>query len=113
MANIIKRIKLRSQGLEVSAQGLGCMGMSVPLKPEPNMINLIHHAVDVGIIFLDTVDVYGPFTNKLLLDKALIGGERDKVELATKFAINFEDDKREIIRGEPAYVRVSCEGSLK
>ncbi|KAM5569790.1 putative aldo-keto reductase 2 [Rosa sericea] len=109
----MRRMKLGSQGLEVSAQGLGCMGMSVPPKPEPDMIKLIHHAINAGVTFLDTADVYGPFTNELLLGKALSGGVRDKVELATKFGISFEDNKREIIRGEPAYVRAACEGSLK
>ena len=70
----VKRIKLGSQGLEVSAQGLGCMGMSAfygSPKPEPEMINLIHHAVNSGITFLDTSDIYGPFTNEILLGKVL------------------------------------------
>ncbi|KAM5569822.1 putative aldo-keto reductase 2 [Rosa sericea] len=111
----VRRIKLGSQGLEVSAQGLGCMGMSSfygPPKPEADMIKLIHHAVDSGVTFLDTSDIYGPLTNEILLGKALSGGVRDKVELATKFGISFEDNKREI-RGDPAYVRSACEGSLK
>lgn len=74
MAAAIPRMKLGSQGLEVSAQGLGCMGMSAfygPPKPEPDMIQLIHHAVDAGITFLDTSDIYGPFTNELLLAKVV------------------------------------------
>ncbi|XP_058087584.1 probable aldo-keto reductase 3 isoform X2 [Magnolia sinica] len=68
----VGRMKLGSQGLEVSAQGLGCNGMSGvygPPKPEPDMISLIHHAVRSGITFLDTADMYGPFTNELLLGK--------------------------------------------
>lgn len=68
----IPRIKLGSQGLEVSAQGLGCMGMSAfygPPKPEHDMINLIHHAIDAGVTLLDTSDVYGPKTNEILLGK--------------------------------------------
>ncbi|KAJ0079749.1 hypothetical protein Patl1_24191 [Pistacia atlantica] len=68
----VKRIKLGSQGLEVSAQGLGCMGMSAfygPPKPEPEMIALIHHAINSGITFLDTSDLYGPHTNEILLGK--------------------------------------------
>ena len=68
----VKRIKLGSQGLEVSAQGLGCMGMSAfygPAKPESDMIALIHHAINAGVTFLDTSDVYGPFTNEILLGK--------------------------------------------
>ncbi|KAH7521451.1 hypothetical protein FEM48_Zijuj07G0034500 [Ziziphus jujuba var. spinosa] len=68
----VRRIKLGSQGLEVSAQGLGCLGMSVfygPPKPESDMISLIHHAINSGITFLDTSDAYGPFTNEILLGK--------------------------------------------
>ncbi|CAM8914866.1 hypothetical protein QQ045_032332 [Rhodiola kirilowii] len=109
------RMKLGSQGLEVSAQGLGCMGMSAfygPAKPDADMISLIHHAVNSGITFLDTSDMYGPHTNEILLGKALKGGVRDKVELATKFGINIADGKREI-RGDPEYVRAACEASLK
>lgn len=111
----MKRIKLGSQGLEVSAQGLGCMGMSAfygPPKPESDMIALIHHAINSGITLLDTSDMYGPHTNEILLGKALKGGMRERVELATKFGISFADGKREI-RGDPAYVRAACEASLK
>ncbi|KAK4258173.1 hypothetical protein QN277_007650 [Acacia crassicarpa] len=111
----VGRIKLGSQGLEVSAQGLGCMGMSAfygAPKPEPDMIALIHHAVQNGVTFLDTSDIYGPHTNEILLGKALKGGVREKAELATKFGIIYVDGKREI-RGDPAYVRASCEASLK
>ncbi|KAK4258178.1 hypothetical protein QN277_007651 [Acacia crassicarpa] len=111
----VGRIKLGSQGLEVSAQGLGCMGMSAfygAPKPEPDMIALIHHAVQSGVTFLDTSDIYGPHTNEILLGKALKGGVREKVELATKFGIISADGKREI-RGDPAYVRAACEASLK
>ncbi|XP_028767382.1 probable aldo-keto reductase 2 [Neltuma alba] len=114
MANV-GTIKLGSQGLEVSAQGLGCMGMSAfygAPKPEPDMIALIHHAVQSGVTFLDTSDVYGPHTNEILLGKALKGGVREKVELATKFGIRYADGKGEI-HGDPAYVRAACEASLK
>ncbi|KAK4742948.1 hypothetical protein SAY87_000949 [Trapa incisa] len=110
----VKKIKLGSQGLEVSAQGLGCMGMSSfygPPKSESDMIALIHHAVDSGVTFLDTSDIYGPYTNEILLGKAL-EGIRDRVQLATKFGISFANEKREI-RGDPAYVRAACESSLK
>ncbi|KAH7521449.1 hypothetical protein FEM48_Zijuj07G0034300 [Ziziphus jujuba var. spinosa] len=68
----VRRIKLGSQGLEVSAQGLGCMGMSAfygPPKPESDMISLIHHAINSGVTLLDTSDAYGPFTNEILLGK--------------------------------------------
>lgn len=67
-----RRIKLGSQGLEVSAQGLGCNGMSAfcgAPKPEPEMIKLIHHAIKSGVTFLDTSDFYGPKTNEILLGK--------------------------------------------
>ncbi|XP_047948544.1 auxin-induced protein PCNT115-like isoform X2 [Salvia hispanica] len=109
------RIKLGSQGLEVSKQGLGCMGMSAsygPPKPEPDMIKLIHHAISSGVTFLDTSDVYGPYTNEVLIGKALKGGMREKVQLASKFGAVNQDGKREI-RGDPAYVRSACESSLK
>ncbi|XP_061374379.1 probable aldo-keto reductase 2 isoform X1 [Gastrolobium bilobum] len=111
----VGRMKLGSQGLEVSLQGLGCMGMSDaygPPKPEPDMIALIHHAIESGVTFLDTSDVYGPHTNEILLGKALKGGVREKAELATKFGGSFPEGKLEI-RGDPAYVRAACEGSLK
>ncbi|XP_043691395.1 auxin-induced protein PCNT115-like [Telopea speciosissima] len=111
----IRRIKLGSQGLEVSAQGLGCMGMSAAygsLKPEEEMIDLIHHSINTGITFLDTSDVYGPHTNEILLGKALKEGMREKVELASKFGNIILDGKWEI-RGDPAYVRAACEASLK
>lgn len=68
----IGRMNLGSQGLEVSSQGLGCMGMSAfygPPKPDADMIALIHHAVNSGVTFLDTSDIYGPHTNEILLGK--------------------------------------------
>uniref|UniRef100_A0A5B7AY04 Putative aldo-keto reductase 2 n=1 Tax=Davidia involucrata TaxID=16924 RepID=A0A5B7AY04_DAVIN len=107
------RMKLGSQGLEVSAQGLGCMGMSSnygPPKPEDDMIALVHHAINTGVTFLDTSDSYGQ--NEVLLAKALKGGMREKVQLATKFGIIRVDNKIEV-RGDPAYVRAACEASLK
>ncbi|XP_028762405.1 probable aldo-keto reductase 2 isoform X2 [Neltuma alba] len=111
----VGRIKLGSQGMEVSTQGLGCMGMTFgygPPKPEPDMVALIRHAVESGVTFFDTSDVYGPHTNEILLGKALKGGTREKFELATKFGISYVDGKGEI-RGDPAYVRAACEASLK
>ncbi|XP_074306869.1 putative aldo-keto reductase 2 [Silene latifolia] len=115
MATSVRRIKLGSDGLEVSVQGLGCMGMSAaygPPKPDEDMIELIHHAVDSGVTFLDTSDIYGPHTNEILIGKALKGGWREKVHLATKFGAVFEDGNYSI-RGDPEYVRAACEGSLK
>ncbi|KAL3820114.1 hypothetical protein ACJIZ3_006019 [Penstemon smallii] len=112
----VPRMKLGSQGLEVSGQGLGCMSMSAfygPPKPEPDMIKLIHHAISSGITFLDTSDVYGPHTNEILIGKALkLDGIREKVELATKFGCRFVDGKMDVC-GDPSYVRAACEASLK
>ncbi|CAA3019021.1 auxin-induced PCNT115-like [Olea europaea subsp. europaea] len=111
----VPRIKLGSQGLEVSTQGLGCMNMSVfsgTPKPEAEMIKLAHHAINSGITFLDTSDVYGPHTNEIFLGKALKDGMREKVELATKFGITFQDGQM-FVQGDPAYVRAACEASLK
>uniref|UniRef100_A0A0D9W3J7 NADP-dependent oxidoreductase domain-containing protein n=1 Tax=Leersia perrieri TaxID=77586 RepID=A0A0D9W3J7_9ORYZ len=112
----VPRIKLGSQGLEVSAQGLGCMGMSAVYgsgpKPEADMVALIRHAVAAGVTFLDTSDVYGPHTNELLLGKALSSSgvsTRDLVQVATKFGITPEME----VRGDPAYARAACEGSLR
>ncbi|KAJ9701260.1 hypothetical protein PVL29_006558 [Vitis rotundifolia] len=112
---MVKRMKLGSQGLEVSAQGLGCMGMSAfygPPKPQPQMIELIHRAIDAGVTFLDTSNSYGPFTNETLLGKALEGGMRGRAEVGTKFGISFSNGEREVC-GEPGHVRAACEGSLR
>ncbi|KAK3143143.1 hypothetical protein QOZ80_4BG0358960 [Eleusine coracana subsp. coracana] len=113
---MVPRKKLGSQGLEVSALGLGCMGMSAYYgtpKPEPDMIALIHHAVAAGVTHLDTSDIYGPHTNEVLLGKALQGEVREKLQLATKFGIVANPSKKREIRGDPAYVREACEASLK
>lgn len=70
----LQKMKLGSQGLEVSAQGLGCMSMSAfygQPKPEPDMINLIRHAIESGITYLDTADSYGPHSNEDLLGKVM------------------------------------------
>ncbi|THG14484.1 auxin-induced protein PCNT115-like [Camellia sinensis] len=112
----VGRMKLGSQGLEVSAQGLGCMSMSNgyygPGKPEPDMIKLIHHAIHHGITFLDTSDVYGPYANEILLGKAMKGGMRERVELCTKFGVSLVSGNTEV-HGDPAYVRAACEASLR
>ncbi|KAK4341489.1 hypothetical protein RND71_039990 [Anisodus tanguticus] len=120
MATKVSRMKLGSHGLEVSVQGLGCMGMSAfygPPKPEPDMIKLIHHAINSGVTLLDTSDVYGPYTNEILIGKALKGGMRERVVLATKFGIVLGDEKKaegqREVHGNPAYVRAACEASLK
>lgn len=115
VAVAVPRIKLGVDGLEVSKIGLGCVGMSAtygPPKPEPEMVQLIHHAVDSGVTHFDTSDFYGPHTNEILLGRALKGRMREKVQLATKFGAHLKGDVVEI-RGHPAYVREACEASLK
>jgi len=111
---IIPRVKLGPEGFEVSALGLGCMGMA-PLhgapKPESEMIELIRYAVNSGVTFLDTADAYGPHTNEVLIGKA-IKGMREKVQLATKFGVLSVGGSLQI-RGDPEWVRTACEASLK
>ncbi|KAG0513916.1 hypothetical protein BDA96_10G144500 [Sorghum bicolor] len=108
-----RTMKLGSQGLEVSAQGLGCMGMSAAYgerKPDAEMVALLRHAIAAGVTFLDTSDVYGPHTNEVLIGEALRHGAREEVQLATKFGITPE---LRTVRGDPAYVRAACEASLR
>jgi len=111
----MKTRKLGSEGLEVSALGLGCMGMSefYGRGDEGESIATIHRALDLGINFLDTADMYGPFTNEQLVGRA-IRDRRDNVVLATKFA-NVRGENGEFlgIRGDADYVRQACDASLK
>jgi aryl-alcohol dehydrogenase-like predicted oxidoreductase len=103
------------QGLEVSELGLGCMGMSefYGTADEAEAIRTIHRALDVGIDFLDTADMYGPFTNERLLGKA-IADRRDQVVLATKFGNRRGEDGGFLgISGRPDYVRQACDASLE
>ncbi|MEK7315176.1 MAG: aldo/keto reductase [Candidatus Eisenbacteria bacterium] len=107
--------KLGRQGLEVSAIGLGCMGMSEFYGPtdEAESIATIHSAIDSGITLLDTADIYGPFTNELLIGRA-IKGRRDRVVIATKFGnVRGEGGKFLGVNGRPDYVRSACDASLQ
>ena len=108
------RRKLGNQGLEVSEQGLGCMGMSefYGTVDEQEAVATIRRALELGINFLDTADMYGPFTNERLVGRA-IQGRRDQVVVATKFGIErSEDGTRVGINGKPEYVQRACEASL-
>ena len=110
----MERRKLGSQGLEVSAEGLGCMGMSEFYGPtdETEAIATIHRAIDLGVDLIDTADMYGPFTNERLVGRA-IADRRDQVVLATKFGNERRDDGSWVgINGRPEYVRAACEASL-
>jgi aryl-alcohol dehydrogenase-like predicted oxidoreductase len=107
--------KLGTQGLVVSAQGLGCMGMSefYGQRDEAESIATIHRAFDLGVNFLDTSDAYGPFTNEELVGRA-IKGMRNQVVIATKFGIvRSGDPAYRGINGRPEYVRSACDASLK
>jgi aryl-alcohol dehydrogenase-like predicted oxidoreductase len=106
---------LGSEGLVVSSLGLGCMGMSefYGTADEGESIATIHRAMELGIDFLDTADMYGPFTNERLVGKA-IRGRRDEVVLATKFGNERrEDGSRVGVNGKPEYVRRACDASLE
>src|SRR3954447_19388180 len=108
--------ELGTQGLRVSALGLGCMGMSAFYgdRDDEESLRTIHRALELGVNFLDTSDMYGPHTNEELVGRAL-AGRRDEVGLATKFGIVFDPANPQArgINGKPEYVREACEGSLR
>jgi aryl-alcohol dehydrogenase-like predicted oxidoreductase len=112
---IVEQRNLGSQGLIVSELGLGCMGMSefYGTADEDESIATIHRSIELGVTFLDTADMYGPFTNERLVGKA-IAGRRDEVVLATKFGNERREDGSWVgVNGRPEYVRRACDASLE
>jgi aryl-alcohol dehydrogenase-like predicted oxidoreductase len=111
----VNKRRLGTEGLETSALGLGCMGMSefYGTADEREAIEAIHRALELGVDFLDTADIYGPFTNERLVGRA-IKGRRDEVVLATKFGnVRNEQGERLGIRGDREYVLAACDASLE
>ena len=111
----MKQVSLGSQGLHVPAIGLGCMGMSdfYGSSSEAQNLRVLDRAAEIGCTFWDTSDMYGPFTNEILLSNAL-KGRRDKITLATKFGVaRGEDGSWQGIKGSADYVKASCDASLK
>src|SRR5208283_5444977 len=107
--------KLGKSGLEVSALGLGCMGLSFAYGPpteRTEAITLIRSAVDQGVTFFDTAEVYGPFTNEEVVGEAL-APVRDRVVIATKFGFNIKDGKMDGLDSGPQHIRDVAEASLK
>jgi aryl-alcohol dehydrogenase-like predicted oxidoreductase len=115
---VLPQRKLGSDGLTVSALGLGCMGMSQSYgspeeRDERESIATIHRAIELGVTFFDTAEVYGPFTNEELVGRALKGRRREVV-IATKFGWQIDGDKRSLgLNSRPAHIREAVEGSLR
>lgn len=113
--NMEKR-KLGNQGLEVSAIGLGCMGMSfsyAPFPPKEDSINLIRKAVEQGVTFFDTAEVYGPFDNEEIVGEALKPFKNQEIVIATKFGFDIQDGKMVGVNSHPDNIRKVVEASLK
>src|SRR6267143_2674204 len=111
----VQKRKLGTSTLEVSALGLGCMGMSHgygPAGDKQAMISLLRSAVDRGVTFFDTAEVYGPFTNETLVGEALAPVRR-QVVIATKFGIKIDPNGQQVVDSRPEHIKQSAEGSLK
>jgi len=112
---MLAKRKLGRNGLEVSALGLGCMGMSefYGATDDAESLATLHRAIEIGVTFLDTSDVYGPFKNEVLVGRA-IQGRRDRVVLATKFGnVRGPDGSWQGVNGRPEYVHAACDASLE
>jgi len=110
----MKQRNLGKQGLTVSAQGLGCMGMSNTYGPadQTEAVATLHRAIDLGVNFFDTAEQYGPYDNEALLGRAF-AGRRSEVILATKFGFDIRDGKTVGVTSDPAGIRAKVEGSLR
>ena len=111
---MVKQRTLGSQGLSVSALGLGCMGMSTAYgaADEAESIATIHRALELGVTLFDTAEVYGPYTNETLLGRAL-QGRRDQAVIATKFGFRIENGANVGVTSDPARIRATVEASLR
>src|SRR5437588_5152921 len=116
----MQKRRLGSGGLEVSAIGLGCMGMTQAYgtpeeRDERESIATIHRAIELGVTFFDTAEAYGPYANEELLARALgqLDGARDRVIIATKFGFKFENGIMAGVDSRPAHIREAVLGSLR
>jgi aryl-alcohol dehydrogenase-like predicted oxidoreductase len=111
----MQKRKLGNSNLEVSAVGLGCMGMSFAYGPAPDkheMISLLRAAVERGVTLFDTAESYGPFTNEELVGEAL-APFREQVVIATKLGIRIDPSGQQVVDSRPEHIKQSAEGSLK